>query len=117
MTTGTIEQRGAPRRRTRLPVPVIDTMTDQILGQLGNLSATGMMLIGARVPNSAAIYQVSLALPGSDGAMLMVGVQEQWNEPATQPGQHWSGYRIVGMSDRDASQIEAWLARAAATEY
>jgi hypothetical protein len=117
MTTGTIEQRGAPRRRTRLPVPVIDTMTDQLLGQLGNLSATGMMLIGARAPTSAAIYQVSLALPGSDGAMLLVGIQEQWNEPASTLGQHWSGYRIIGISERDAGQIEAWLERTAASDY
>jgi hypothetical protein len=114
---GTIEQRGAPRRRTRLPIPVIDTMTDQILGQLGNLSATGMMLIGGRAPNSAAVYQVSLSLPGADGAMVLVGIQEQWNEPATTLGQTWSGYRIVAINDRDAAQLDRWLEHAAISEY
>jgi hypothetical protein len=107
-----IEQRRAHRKQVHSPMPVTDVISEQVMGQVGNLSATGIMLIGARAPVSDAVYQISFALPGESGGRppIELGIQEQWNESAGTPGQYWSGYRIVAVSDTDNSRVEAWLA-------
>ena len=43
------DARRAPRRHVTDITPVIDTMTDEVIGQLGNLSETGMLLIASGV--------------------------------------------------------------------
>lgn len=105
------EQRRAPRKRPEHVVPVMDAMTGQPLGHLGNLSSHGMLLIGQHAPRSEAIYQISLPLPGHDGdtPTIEMGIQEQWHEPAAMPGQIWSGYRIIAIGAAEAARLERWL--------
>jgi hypothetical protein len=107
----TLEQRRAPRKRATSPMPVVDVMTDAIMGQLGNLSATGMMLLGTRPPRSGAVYQVSFSLPDAQHRehAVVIGIQEQWSEPAASAGQFWSGYRIVSGSEDDVRAIDEWI--------
>lgn len=106
-----IEQRRAPRKRASSPLPIVDVMTDGVVGQLGNLSATGLMLLGAQAPRSGAVHQVAFMLPGIRQAEYRVelGIQEQWHEPAAMAGQFWSGYRIVAASDDDVRAIDEWI--------
>jgi hypothetical protein len=108
------EQRRAPRKRPEYSVTVMDTITGQPLGHLGNLSSNGMLLIGQHVPRGEAVYQVSLNLPRHDGTMptIEIGIQEQWHEPAASPGQTWAGYRIIAIGTADATQLEYWLQQA-----
>ena len=47
------DSRRAPRRHVTEVVPVIDTMTDEVVGQLGNLSESGMLLIASAVAPSS----------------------------------------------------------------
>ncbi|WP_267224634.1 PilZ domain-containing protein [Dyella silvae] len=106
-----IDQRRALRKRANFTAVVTDVISGQTIGHLGNLSATGMLLISTHPPRSEAIYQVSLALPGlgSHPQSIEVGIQEQWHEAAASPGQVWSGYRIVAMDEADAALLDAWL--------
>jgi hypothetical protein len=108
------EQRRAPRKRPTYIVNVTDMITGQTLGQLGNLSSNGMLLISQHTPRSEAVYQVSLPLPSHDATMptIEVGIQEQWHEPAAMPGQIWSGFRIIAIGSADAAQLERWLQQA-----
>lgn len=108
------EQRRAPRKRPDYVVLVTNALTGQPLGQLGNLSSNGMLLISQHTPRSEAVYQVNLPLPSRDGSTptIEVGIQEQWHEPAATPGQIWSGYRIVAIGAADATQLERWLQQA-----
>jgi hypothetical protein len=105
------EQRRAPRKRPNYIVNVTDTITGRPLGQLGNLSSNGMLLISQHTPRSEAIFQVCLPLPSHDGTSptIEIGIQEQWHEPAATPGQIWSGYRIIAIGSADAAQLERWL--------
>ena len=113
----TDNQRRAARKRTSAAALVADMITGQPMGQVGNLSSTGMLLITAQAPRSEAIYQVSMVLPDS-GRMLAqsqpieIGIQEQWHEPAASSGQIWAGFRIVAITDADAARLEHWLAQA-----
>lgn len=112
-----LEQRRAQRKRANYTVAVTDVINDRSLGHLGNLSATGLLLIGPEAPRNEAVYQVSLNLPGLayPGASVSplsieLGIQEQWHDDAATPGQFWSGFRIVSISPADAALLEAWLA-------
>jgi len=108
--TGSREDRRAERKRIDFTAVVTDVISGEAFGKLGNLSATGMMLIGARAPRSEAIYQLRLPLSGLGNQHIEVGVQEQWHEPAATPGQVWAGYRIIAITEDDASRLGAWLA-------
>ncbi|WP_158880238.1 PilZ domain-containing protein [Rhodanobacter sp. L36] len=110
-------QRRAERKRATFTALVTDVITGLPMGQLGNLSSTGMLLISSKAPRSEAIYQVSMALAESGRLLtqsqpIELGIQEQWNEPAATPGQIWAGYRIVAISDADAARLESWLTQA-----
>lgn len=108
------EKRRAKRKPANFNATVRNMITGQPMGHLGNLSSAGMLLISAQAPVSAALYQVSIDLPPTGRSLLQsqpieVGIQEQWHEPAASPGQVWSGYRIIAISDADAARLESWL--------
>ncbi len=110
------DQRRAERKRASANAVVTDAISGLPIGHLGNLSMTGMLLIGAQAPRSEALYQVSLILPGAEQMLapsqpIEVGIQEQWHEAAASSGQIWAGYRIVAITDADAARIENWLAQ------
>lgn len=109
---------GNRRHATRKPANAAATVTDlisgQTMGHVGNLSSTGMLLIGHQPPRSEALYQVAVTLPGAQPrrgqvVAITLGIQEQWHEPAAS-GQTWAGYRIVAISDEDVTQLHRWLA-------
>lgn len=104
------EQRRAPRKTVDAGVVAFDTITEQPLGNLCNLSASGLLLIGNRKPRSEGIYQVRLPLPETGGS-IELGLQEQWHEPADGPGQCWAGYRIIAIDNAHGEQLERWLRR------
>jgi hypothetical protein len=117
MNTPASNQRRAERKRANFTALVMDVISGSPMGHLGNLSSTGLLLISSKAPRSEAIYQVSVALPGSGRLLTQsqpveLGIQEQWHEPAASPGQIWAGYRIVAVSDADAARLESWLAQA-----
>jgi len=105
------ESRRALRKPVNIAAEVVDAISGRRMGQLGNLSASGMLLIGNQAPRNEAIYQLRLPLPGLDegSSMIEVGVQEQWHEEAATPGQIWAGYRIIAIGDGEASQLQRWL--------
>lgn len=109
----TIERRRMPRKRADITVTVTDSIVEQPIGLLGNLSSAGLMLISPQAPRSEAIYQVSVTLPVGENKSLSIdlGLQEQWHMPAASPGQTWAGYRIIAISDTDHVALDAWLKR------
>nr|MDA3913619.1 hypothetical protein [Oleiagrimonas sp.] len=45
---------------------------------------------------------------GGTSFTLEFGVHEQWSESASVPGQHWTGFRIIAISDADALKLKTW---------
>ncbi|MCX7515105.1 PilZ domain-containing protein [Frateuria hangzhouensis] len=111
MTPNPQESRRAQRKPVNLAAQVTDAISGQHMGQLGNLSASGMLLIGSEAPRNEAIYQLRLPLPGlaETPPTIEVGVQEQWHEEAATPGQVWAGYRIIAIGEAEAEQLQRWL--------
>ncbi|KGI77818.1 PilZ domain-containing protein [Oleiagrimonas soli] len=105
------DDRRAHRKSVESTEPVINVITGLSMGHIGNMSRTGVMLIGATRPDSNAIYQIILPLPLKNGTTLNieVGVQEQWHDQAASTDQYWVGYRIVAISDEDHARLQNWL--------
>ena len=111
-----VNQRRAPRKRAPSNATVTDVIRGELIGHLGNISSSGMLLITAQAPRSEALYQVSIALPATGRALVQsqpieVGIQEQWHEHAASSGKFWAGYRIIAITDIDAARLEGWLAQ------
>lgn len=112
-----MERRRAQRKSPVYATEVIDLMHGRPLGRLGNLSDTGLLLIGSLVPPGGAVYQVSVELPGPQRpgaapATIQLGIQEQWQDATIAAAQVWTGFRIISISPADSARLEAWLATA-----
>ncbi|UWX03780.1 PilZ domain-containing protein [Pseudoxanthomonas sp. NC8] len=104
------ETRRAPRRHVTESVPVIDTMTDEVIGQLGNLSESGMLLIASSPLAEDALYQLRFHLRGRGlSSPVGVGVHLLWTVPANTPGQNWCGFRFLTISDEQRGAIRDWV--------
>ena len=77
------EFRRARRRQVPDHVQVIDTMTDEVLGRIGNLSETGMLLMAHGPGVDDGLYQVRFQLTARGGVVhsLDVGAHQLWAEP------------------------------------
>lgn len=105
------DTRRALRRNVPHPVMVTDTMTDKIVGRLGNISETGMLLVAGAPLVEDALYQLQFRL-GDDpyrNASIDVGAHVQWTGPANTPGQVWMGLRFVTLSDAHRAALRAWM--------
>jgi hypothetical protein len=106
------EHRRSRRKSARQSIQVINTMTAEAVGYVGNLSIDGMLLIANRALRDDALFQFSFELPrhGSIPARRFeIGVHEQWSEPANIPGQFWAGFRIIDIDPKDHAELGKWI--------
>ena len=95
-----IESRRQARRTVPGMMEVYDTITEETVGCLGNVSVGGMSLIANRTLVDDALYQFRFALPDDVGETqpLEVGAHVLWVDDASAPGQSWVGLRFIGLS-------------------
>lgn len=103
------ESRRMPRRVVTGLIEVVDVMTEEPIGHLGNLSVGGMLLI-ARVPLvEDALYQLRFSLPGNEGQAIEVGAHLLWRDDASAPGQSWAGLRFLGLAPQVTRSLREWV--------
>lgn len=109
------ESRRQPRRAVPGRVEVHDTILDEVVGTLGNLSVGGMLLIANRSLPDDALFQFRFVLPDAIGAAqpLEVGAHVLWQARAGAPGQSWIGMRFLGLSPETTHRLRAWTAEPA----
>ena len=102
--------RRAPRRDATGIIPVVDVMTGETVGQLGNLSETGCLLVLRRQLVSDALYQFRFSLEWAPGetAEVEVGAHELWRTQAAAPGQVWTGVRFIDISPENREHLRRW---------
>lgn len=90
---------------------VTDVMTDNVVGRIGNLSETGMLLIASRPLLVDALYQFRFQLPAAHGKLTdyEVGGHLLWNDRASAPGQTWSGFRFLAVPPDQAMALRKWI--------
>ncbi|CAM4445227.1 pilus assembly protein PilZ [Stenotrophomonas lactitubi] len=106
-----LDTRRAPRRQVSDLVPVTDQMRDSVVGRLGNVSETGMLMLASAALRDDALYQLRFPLPLADGRseVIDVGVHLLWSEPAHAPGQSWAGFRFLTLSREHRQQLRLWI--------
>ncbi len=105
------EYRRAKRRRAINDIAVFDTMTEQVVGKIGNLSESGVLLILAGPPCADALYQLRFDLPVASRRPLEVevGAHELWQDEAAAPGQVWAGFRFIDVAANSLEHIRQWV--------
>ncbi|TWI07921.1 PilZ domain-containing protein [Aerolutibacter ruishenii] len=99
-------------RRVQAPenIEVLDTMTDRVIGHVGNLSETGMLLTSGSPLVDDALYQLRFELPDGTGSEpIEVGAHLLWQNMASAPGQTWAGFRFITLSESSQACLRAWL--------
>ncbi|MDI1251731.1 PilZ domain-containing protein [Thermomonas sp.] len=102
------ESRRMHRRDVAGMIDVIDTMTGQSMGHLGNLSVGGMLLIASVPLTEDALYQCRFVLPDSDEGSIEVGAHVLWFDDASAPGQSWAGVRFLGLDPDTTRRLRIW---------
>ena len=103
------ESRRMPRRTVAGLTEVVDAMTEEPIGHIGNVSVGGMLLIASAQLKEDALYQVRFILPDGDGHALEAGIHVLWCDDASAPGQAWAGLRFLGMSAQDTRSLREWV--------
>lgn len=104
------ESRRMPRRTVTGLIEVVDAMTEETVGHLGNLSVGGMLLIASTQLTEDALYQLRFDLP--DGAQdIEVGAHILWCDSASAPGQSWAGVRFLGLAPQATRNLREWIGR------
>ncbi len=105
------EFRRARRRKMPDAILVIDVMTDNVVGRIGNVSETGMLLIASTPLVEDALYQFRFHLHDQRGreTALEVGAHLLWLDRASAPGQAWTGFRFIAIPEDQAVQLRQWI--------
>lgn len=104
------ESRRKKRRRIAATIEVVDTMTDGVLGRLGNLSENGMLLVASAPLTCDALYQVRFSLGGGERSHpIVVGAHVLWQDGSSVPGHVWTGLRFITVLDHQLKQLRDWL--------
>lgn len=108
----TPDTRRAPRRQVAELVPVTDLMADTVIGRLGNVSETGMLMLASVPMQDDALYQLQFTIPGAHGQPLLidVGVHLLWSEQTHAPGQAWVGFRFLTLTREARDALRQWIA-------
>lgn len=102
------ESRRMHRRDVAGMVDVIDTMTAETMGHLGNLSVGGMLLIASVPLVDDGLYQCRFVLPDTGDDRIEVGAHMLWVQSASAPGQSWAGVRFLGLDPDTTRRLRAW---------
>ena len=105
------EFRRARRRNVPKPVAVFDLMTEQVIGRVGNLSESGMLLVATEPVVDDALYQLRFPLHDGGGhdAHCEFGAHQLWQEEAGTPGLYWIGLRFIAIPDDQAERLQRWI--------
>lgn len=103
--------RRSKRRRVDQRVEVLDAMTEQVVGQLGNISESGLLLLASAPLCEDCLYQLHFTLPDAFGHRepLDIGAHLLWVNNAAAPGQAWLGFRFLSIEDTGLERLRAWI--------
>lgn len=111
------EFRRSRRRRVDERVEVVDMMTEQAVGQLGNVSESGLLLLANAPMQDDCLYQLRFTLSDRTGnrTAFEVGAHLLWNNAASAPGQAWLGFRFLSLDDMQLERLRDWIDAPGAT--
>jgi hypothetical protein len=103
------EARRSTRHAPEAPTPVLDAMSDRVLGFVVDVSAGGMKVLASAPLVDAALYQVhfNLDLPGEGSVPLEAGMQVVSQRPAARGSV--TGLRFIHLQGAHSQRLARWL--------
>ena len=97
---GYFEQRHIARHQLASYLCVYNARTDKPMGQIGNVSGNGLMLISVLPVMVDEIYEMRLQLPAGDGGLDIIDFKalSHWCRSDVSPGFYDTGFSIVSSS-------------------
>ena len=106
-------RRHKPRRDVDGRIDVVDSMTGQPVGRIGNLSESGMLLLLDAPLRPDALYQLRFQLAGPDAGTgaIEVGAHVLWQDPLEGQGQGraWAGLHFIHVPAAQRKRLQAWV--------
>lgn len=101
-------KRTHPRCEVDILITVTDKNNGEVIGNLGNISLGGFMLISNRSLPINRLYQLKISVPQPDGAtsVVNIGADSLWAQQLPDKETFWTGFQIIDISDEDAKLIE-----------
>lgn len=106
-----VENRGVQRKTPSGRVIVYDVANDQPIGELGNISPEGLMMVGVEPIDEGHMLDLRFQVPqrGDKDVEIEVSVKCQWCVELGS-GRTWSGFEIVAIpSDHHRQLAEVYL--------
>ena len=107
------ESRRSQRRNVHESVIVFDTMTEQSIGRVGNISESGMLLVANAQLSEDALYQLRFEIIDRTGRVVQIdaGAHLIWLGSANTPGKGWAGLRFLTLEESQLAVLRHWIAR------
>ncbi|WP_281649131.1 PilZ domain-containing protein [Parendozoicomonas sp. Alg238-R29] len=105
------EKRREIRKQLSRPFDTFNSLTDEPIGQLVNLSQSGFMLSSQTSIPEGIILQcrVDIVKENGQGHSVNIGAESLWKKSGHSNQQHWSGFRILDISNQDLLLIQELL--------
>ena len=105
------EYRRSKRKQVVERIDVTDAMLESVIGLIGNISDTGMMLLTNQEMSDDALFQLHFTVADTAGNQreVSVGAHQLWSEPANRPGQHWAGLRFIDIGPDELTVLRIWI--------
>jgi hypothetical protein len=101
------DKRSSERRRLGQALRVVDLQSNEIIGHLLNLSATGFMLVGKAAIDANTSTWLAIELPEAVEGRRRVNVEARciWCQKSSFSDDHGAGYEIRQISEDDQRRL------------
>jgi len=107
----TQDQRSSPRKRVNEKIELRDIHTDQLLGNLVNISDSGFMLLADQSLSTNQLFQLRMLFPTpiENLEYIELGAECLWRQDAPGTNHCWAGFHIIDISDQATRLIETLI--------
>lgn len=103
------DRRSLRRRHLLFYLDVVDRKTGQVMGQLGDISTDGLLIIAKDPLPRNEIYEVAIRLPRMRGFSqdnVNMTVESRWISPDSNPDLSCTGCQVVDIDDQNRVLVD-----------
>jgi len=101
------EQRRIPRRRLAVYPEVVEIGSGETIGRLGDLTATGLMVVSDEAIETGVVLDLSIRLPEPLAGVTSIDFEARslWSKAGANARVHETGFEFTRLSDGDRRNV------------
>lgn len=105
------DNRKSPRIEIDQPIKVVDITQNSVLGNLVNLSNSGLMVLTSHEIPISHVFQLEMHLSFSDNSekQIKFGAESLWSQETSTPEHNWVGFHIIDISPDDLDVLNRMI--------